>query len=154
MCFSVKMIGWKKFGGVRFLRVSKVERYGLGDEVLAMRGQKVSYGEIARRFVESGRIPKDAGLSEQLLKKWVWRRQKKEMKIAERSDSGRIDRLIGVLERRLGSAQGDEAVSLDSQVKGALAIGKLMELKIKLAGKKDGAAEVPSLSDLLAGMDE
>jgi len=104
--------------------------------------------------VESGRIPKDAGLSEQLLKKWVWRRQKKEMKIAERSDSGRIDRLIGVLERRLGSAQGDEAVSLDSQVKGALAIGKLMELKIKLAGKKDGAAEVPSLSDLLAGMDE
>jgi hypothetical protein len=135
--------------------MSKVDQYGLGDEILALRGKKLSYVEILKRFEESGQAPKDAGLHEQLLQKWVWRRQKKEMEIVERSDSGRLDRLIGVLERRLSLAEGDEAVSLDSQVKGALAIGKLMELKFKLAGKREGAAvEAPSLSDLLAGMDE
>lgn len=72
-------------------------------------------------------------------------------------DVKRLDRLIAFLEDRLKEDNLEKPPTLESQVRGDLAIGKLVELKLKfdvreIGDKKEGAPI--NLNDLLSGMEE
>ena len=88
---------------------------------------------------------------------WIAKQRKQTKAVDDVFDIKRLDRLIAFLEDRLKEDNLEKPPTLESQVRGALAIGKLVELKLKFdakgsGDKKEGAAT--NLSDLLSGMDE
>ena len=69
----------------------------------------------------------------------------------------RVDRMIDFLENKLTEDSEEKPASLDAQIRGVLAIGNLLELKLKMTGKEGGGSdggENPSLGDLLSQIGE
>lgn len=137
--------------GGEYLR-GKIGEYGLEEEVFRLFGEGISSRKIIQELIETEKIPREVGITEQAIDYWrkKWRRKKE---AEERSHfPNRIDRMIDFLETKLMEESVEKPASLDAQIRGALAIGKLLELKLKIAGKEGQSGENtenPSLGDLL-----
>ena len=86
-------------------------------------------------------------------KKWRAQKEQEERNLLP----NRVDRMIDFLEAKLTEDSEEKPASLDAQIRGVLAMGKLLELKLKMAGKEGSVAEGgenPSLGDLLSQIGE
>ena len=135
----------------------KVNELGLEADIFRLLEEGMSSKKIIKELIDTGKIPLDMGLSKQTIDYWrkKWR-QKKEQE--ERNLlPNRVDRMIDFLENKLTEDSEEKPASLDAQIRGVLAIGKLLELKLKMAGKEGGGpdgGENPSLGDLLSQIGE
>ena len=134
----------------------KIAKYGLEKDLLYMREQGFSIIKIREWILASGRMPEGESIRLENVRRWFRRRERWRVAEQEKSPEGRLDQVIALLEERLISEGSDKTSTLDSQIKGALAIGKLIELRLKLRGqgeKSEKAGEAPSLGDLLSEME-
>ena len=136
---------------------SKIDKYDLGEKVLRLANDGLTIRKITEKLLADGSIPSGVGVSHQAVGTWIAKQRKQTKAVDDVFDIKRLDRLIAFLEDRLKEDNLEKPPTLESQVRGALAIGKLVELKLKFdakgsGDKKEGAAT--NLSDLLSGMDE
>lgn len=136
---------------------SKIDKYNLGEKVLRLVDEGLTIRKITEKLLADGSIPSDVGVSHQAVGTWVAKQRKQAKAVEDGFDVKRLDRLIAFLEDRLKEDNLEKPPTLESQVRGALAIGKLVELKLKFdvretGDKKEGAPL--NLNDLLSGMEE
>ena len=135
----------------------KVIGLGLEEDLYRLFDQGLSSKNILEELIKEGKIPLEIGLSETAVDYWrkKWRAQKEQ---EERNLlPNRVDRMIDFLEAKLTEDSEEKPASLDAQIRGVLAMGKLLELKLKMAGKEGSVAEGgenPSLGDLLSQIGE
>ena len=135
----------------------KVNELGLEADIFRLLDEGMSSKKIIKELIDTGKIPLDIGLSKQTIdywrKKWRQKKEQEERKLLP----NRVDRMIDFLENKLTEDSEEKPASLDAQIRGVLAIGKLLELKLKMAGKEGGSSdggENPSLGDLLSQIGE
>ena len=135
----------------------KVNELGLEADIFRLLDEGVSSKKIVKELIDTGKIPLDIGLSKQTIdywrKKWRQKKEQEERKLLP----NRVERMIDFLENKLTEDSEEKPASLDAQIRGVLAIGKLLELKLKMAGKEWGSSdggENPSLGDLLSQIGE
>ena len=135
----------------------KVNELGLEADIFRLLEEGMSSKKIIKELIDTGKIPLDIGLSKQTIdywrKKWRQKKEQEERKLLP----NRVDRMIDFLENKLTEDSEEKPASLDAQIRGVLAIGKLLELKLKMTVKElccsDGG-ENPSLGDLLSQIGE
>ena len=135
----------------------KVNELGLEADIFRLLEEGMSSKKIIKELIDTGKIPLDMGLSKQTIDYWrkKWRQQKEQEE--RKLLPNRVDRMIDFLENKLTEDSEEKPASLDAQIRGVLAIGKLLELKLKMAGKEGGGSdggENPSLGDLLSQIGE
>ena len=135
----------------------KVNELGLEADIFRLLDEGMSSKKIIKELIDTGKIPLEVGLSEQTIdywrKKWRQKKEQEERKLLP----NRVDRMIDFLENKLTEDSEEKPASLDAQIRGVLAIGKLLELKLKMTGKEGGGSdggENPSLGDLLSQIGE
>ncbi len=135
----------------------KVNELGLEADIFRLLEEGMSSKKIIKELIDTGKIPLDMGLSKQTIdywrKKWREKKEQEDRKLLP----NRVDRMIDFLENKLIEDSEEKPASLDAQIRGVLAIGKLLELKLKMAEKEGGGpdgGENPSLGDLLSQIGE
>ena len=136
---------------------SKIDKYDLGEKVMRLADEGLTIRKITEKLLADGNIPSGVGVSHQAVGTWIAKQRKLTKAMDDGFDIKRLDRLIAFLEDRLKEDNLEKPPTLESQVRGALAIGKLVELKLKFdvretGDKKEGASM--NLNDLLSGMEE